>query len=288
MVPTFLRDRFLILDVITLVKPGRKRKSDQVCHATIYKVSLDVIVLHVVVVYLAPDAGIVEKTNLLNELVLLTNKYKNLIIMGDFNINWKVKSNRSFVNGIMSGYFQQKVKIGQTTCHKVKTVGNIEVKSDTTIDLVFISNDLTNRFISVDTLEDSKETFKNDHIFMQMNWKFRPPASYKTINYFPDPTRRPPIKEKDLLNILELLRADIDNDWHCLRCLPPEDIIGYLSQLLKRKFDKYCPLPKPGVRSKRVYRFILSKEGKKLSKESMRAMRQWHKYRQKDPLSQET
>jgi len=152
MAPISVSSRLQIVDtgwILQKRKSKNSSKSEKICHITIYEYKLPTLIIHIIVVYLAPDANADSQTELFEKMKNFRKKFKNCVILGDFNLNWKNIKIRNFVNEHLSSNFKQIVPSKLTTRKAARKIKGKTHTSETTIDLVFVDLDFRHRFLDV-------------------------------------------------------------------------------------------------------------------------------------------
>ena len=184
MVPKFLQDSCEILDMWCVSQlRTRTKKMTNLCQTITIKIQLSTKIVVLTVVYCAPDANVSTTRKLISKIAEYAGSHKNYVVLGDFNTDWKIASNRSEYRDGLGGILHQVVS--QVTRESIKVSNGKQKKSQTTIDLVFVSPSMKKLMKSVDIIKDTP----SDHFLVDCTFDVAVPQKYVTRRYFLDPTR---------------------------------------------------------------------------------------------------
>ena len=133
--------------------------------------------------------------------------------------------------------------------------------SNSTIDLIFLSDQLDTRFQKFSILK----TTPSDHYLVQVDLKVDVPKVYTLKESHRDPTRRPAIRSDKLAQASQELDSLInsDSDWDTLT---HSQVLSRLCFHMTTVLNKYARLNKPGLATKKIYRFVMSKECRQIKR----------------------
>jgi hypothetical protein len=266
MIPKFLDTQFEILEAYPIFQ-NRKRNSPKACHLVIYKFATDKLSQHILVAYRTPDSNKESDESLMEKITSSNEKYKNCIVLGDFNRDQKLRINKKFFNDHLQGLMTQKVK--DITREKDKIVNGKLITTKTIIDLVFLDNDVDARFLSLDILGDSP----SDHKFIKFGLDYEVPNIYTTVRYHLDPTRRVRIPSAKLPTVLDILRERITENWEILENASQSGIFEWIEVNLKELLDRFAPLNPKEEQSRKHYKIPISREFLSLKRLRMKILK---------------
>ena len=276
MVPRFLHDCVEIVDSWQY-REKRRVQSEISCQITTFRVTLPGNVLSISVVYLVPDASCAAKTVLVGKMGDLEKKLPNCVILGDFNLDFKTKKIKDFFKEHLDGNLSQVVD--KTTRRSTRTVCGASKVTETVIDLVFLCESVKKKMVEKPSImEDSP----SDHFLVELKLDIMVPLKYRIVEYFVDKTRRPPIPHNKLPIITSELQAIFKQKWDVLENLTQVEIFEFVEKSVVAVLDKYNPLNKGGLLSKKVYAFTMSDATRRLSKLKNNAYNDYNTARRKN------
>ena len=154
-------------------------------------------------------------------------------------------------------------RLKKTTRKGTKTIKGKTTTSYTTIDLAFLDKCVTKKLHKI---EIEKET-KSDHFLVDVSLNLELPKKYTEVTYFKDPTRRPPIKGAKLEKAKKHLKITLDDNIDLIKKSTHSDGIKIISNAIVQTLDIHAPLNKAGPRTKKIYRFPLPENIRKLGAE---------------------
>ena len=269
MVPKYLEKKYSILEAKFFLQ-RRKQSCQKVCQIVTYKFETSNLLQHISVVYRAPDSDISTDEAILEYIKNTSDKYKNYIAVGDFNIDVKDAKNKKMLNVHLGHNLHQKVK-DVTRIGKYRNKKGKVTTSQSIIDLIFLDDDINNKFVDVRILNGSP----SDHFILVMNLDISVPSVYTVESYFLDPSRRPPIPKAKLGRVIEQLKTIIDRDLECIEDMTQSQIFEWIEDKLKSLLDKVCPLNSTEKVEKKIYRVPVSKEFRALKRKRIKILNRW-------------
>ena len=275
MIPSFLKDRVEIIDFWSWSQ-SRRRNSNRAVQLTAFKVNLSSIIITIVIVYAAPDTNIDGKRALCRKLCDLEKENPNVITVGDFNIDVKDTDKNRFLKTELGDAYTQIVKDFTRVCTR-SVNGSIRV-SKTCIDLVFLTRELKRKLINTPTI---RKDAPSDHFLVEFSLDVRVPSKYVIKEYYLDTTRRKPIPKSKLDEAnSEMSRLIKSHETDFLNSNQVESFT-LLMELMVTVLDIYAPMNKSGKLTKRIYRFTMPHELRKLQKCLRHAKNKWREVKRK-------
>ena len=269
MIPCFLKESVEVFDTWSWCQT-RNRKSNKAVQMTLFRVNLNTIVITIVVVYAAPDTNIDGKRALCRKLCELGKNIPNMVVVGDFNIDMKDREKKRFLKTELSGMYTQIVN-DFTRVKSRNFDGEIRI-SKTCIDLVLLSMNMKKKLI--DTALIIKDA-PSDHFLVKFSLDIKVPSKFVEKKYFLDPTRRKPIPKSKLDMANSELSELIKSHEALFERSNRVESINLLRKLMVQVLDTYAPMNKAGVHTKRIYRFTMPKDLRKLKKSLQEAKNKW-------------
>ena len=275
-VPKYIAHMFSLLET-WCYHQDRDRCSDKVCQLIMFKLTNGNKYLIFAIVYLAPDARIAAKNALFIELQKYTQTHQYIIVMGDFNIDQTLQSNRDYINGFLGGILQQ--KISEVTRKADRKILGEVVTTESIIDLIFVDNFTNTKVEKVRVVK----TTPSDHYLVEITINFSIPTVFTKVTFYRDPLRRPPFTRNNLIGAIGILQHQIEECKTELTVNTHSLGIAKLTELITGVLDRYCPMnsPKPGTR--KIFRKKLSEECLKLQRYRLKILTEVRKaYRVND------
>lgn len=221
-------------------------------------------------VYAAPDANAEALLALCRKMVELKGAHTNYVALGDFNQNVKVSSTREYFKAQVGSHLSQIVK--GTTKKTLRQLNNSLQTTETTIDLIFCSDGMKSKVIGKPVIHTDSPS---DHFMVEATFDIKVPYKYVVKEYFLDTTRRRPIPKSklaqansDLQNLLRSHESDFEAHDNYKSFMLIESCV-------KQVLDKYAPLNKPGLHTKKIFRFTVPPDIRKLQCEVRRLKTNW-------------
>ena len=269
MLPNYLKDAVEIVDAWSWCQK-RNRNSDKAVQLTIFKVNLSSIVMTIIVVYAAPDTNIEGKRALCRKLCDLGKSFPNAITVGDFNIDLKVKEKKRFLMTELGGLYSQVVN--DFTRVKTRNIDGSSRTSKTCIDLVFLTKDIKQKLIDKPVIIKDAPS---DHYLVNFSLDIKVASKYVVKEYFLDPTRRRPIPKSKLKEANDALSKLINSRAADFDSADRAESFKLLNELMVQILDVFAPMNEPKLLTKKIYRFVMPPELRKLKKPLNAAKNKW-------------
>ena len=206
-----------------------------------------------------PDASVEAKQTYFEKKSDLEQNHPYYMSAGDYNMDAKKKEMRDFFKNHVGGSMTQIVK--DTTRKRTRMVNGKAVTSETTIDLAFLSEDAKAKLSGPPTIHTDAPS---DHYMVEFCLDIKVPLKYSVKEYYLDTTRRPPIKKGKLKIVQNELKTIFEENEATMSDMNQLQLFNFIWEKVKGVLDVHNPLNKGGLLKKRIYRFTLSPEVKKL------------------------
>ena len=265
--PSFLLNDISIIDVWSLSSERDKMKKgksvtlfDKVCHMITYQIKISVTnFLMITVLYIVPDISQRKLNDVFEKINSYVDKYRNYIVVGDFNIDQKVTAKKAMTFDLIHRDLTQLVKKPTRVATRTRTVNKrkIQTSSSTIIDLAFVSD----KILPITKCSVLKNT-PSDHYLVELNIEYSLPSKFKVEKYYLDPTRRPALSQKTLPYACSKLERILSKEDSVIYTSCQSKGMQIIEKAIKTVLDKFCPLNSRDQKSKKVFRIFNSQKTK--------------------------